>query len=45
MFKKRSRLLSGVLCAMLAAMLIVPAAAHGGHHRGVRQNAQTIVTA
>ena len=46
MFRMRGRLLAGALCAVLAAMLIVPAAAHGcrggrGHHR---QNVQTAVT-
>ena len=47
--KKKNRLLAGALCVMLAAMLIVPAAAHGchggrGHHSGYRQNVQTTVT-
>ncbi|MCI9170087.1 MAG: hypothetical protein HFF42_04030 [Lawsonibacter sp.] len=49
MFRKRSRLLAGALCVMLAAMLVVPAAAHGchggrGRHGGYRQNVQTAVT-
>lgn len=51
MFRMRSRLLAGLLCAVLAAALIVPASAHGchggrsrGHHGGYRQNVQTTVT-
>lgn len=49
MFKRKGRLLAGALCVMLAAMLIVPAAAHGchggrGHHGGYRQSVQTTVT-
>ena len=41
MFRMKGRLTAGVLCAMLAAMLVVPVSAHGchggrrsGHHGG-----------
>ena len=50
MFKRKGRLLAGALCAALAALLIVPAAAHGchsagrGHHGGYRQAAQPVQT-
>lgn len=49
MFRMRNRLLAGAVCVMLAAMLIVPAAAHGchggrGRHGGYRQSVQTTVT-
>lgn len=46
--KKWDRLAAGLLCAILAALLIVPAAAHGchggrgrGHHGGCGRNVQT----
>lgn len=44
-----NRLAAGLLCAVLAAALIAPAAAHGchggrGHHGGYRQSVQTTVT-
>lgn len=49
MFRRKSRLLAGALCVMLAAVMVVPAAAHGchggrGHHSGYRQSVQTTVT-
>ena len=49
MFRMKGRLTAGVLCAMLAAMLVVPVSAHGchggrGHHSGYRQRVQTTVT-
>lgn len=49
MFRMRNRLLAGAVCVMLAAVLIVPAAAHGchggrGRHGGYRQSVQTTVT-
>lgn len=48
MFKRKGRLLAGALCAVMTALLIVPAAAHGchggrGHHGGYRQSAQAAV--
>lgn len=51
MFRMKGRLTAGVLCAMLAAMLVVPVSAHGchggrggGHHGGYARNVQTTVT-
>lgn len=49
MFRMRNRLLAGAVCVMLAAVLIVPAAAHGchggrGRHGGYRQSVRTTVT-
>lgn len=49
MFRMKGRLLAGVLCVMLAAVMIVPAGAQGchggrGHHGEYRQNVQTTVT-
>ena len=50
MFRMKGRLIAGVLCAMLAAMLVVPVSAHGchggrggGHHGGYARNVQTTV--
>lgn len=49
--KRMRRLAVGLLCALMTAMLIVPAAAHGchggrnrGHHSGYARNVQTTVT-
>ena len=49
MFQRKSRLLAAAMCAVLAAMLIVPVSAHGHHggwgrHSGYRQQVQTSVT-
>lgn len=46
MFKKKGRLAAGLLCAIMAAMLIVPVSAHGCHRRGGHhaRSAQTTVT-
>lgn len=41
MFQRKGRLFAAALCAVMAAMLIVPAAAHGhygGHHSGYCQS-------
>lgn len=41
MFQRKGRLFAAALCAMMAATLIVPAAAHGhrgGHHSGYCQS-------
>ena len=50
MFRMKGRLTAGVLCAMLAAMLVVPVSAHGchggrggGRHGGYARNVQTTV--
>ncbi|WP_251318482.1 hypothetical protein [Flintibacter muris] len=49
--KAKNRLAAGLLCAVLAAALIVPASAHGchgrrgrGYHGGCAQNVQTEIT-
>lgn len=50
MFHRKSRLLAAALCAMLAAVLIIPVSAHGCHgggrrgHHSQRQWVQTQVT-
>ena len=46
---KKGRLLAGVLCAVIAALMIVPAAAHGchrnsGHHGRYANQVQTTIT-
>ena len=47
--KRINRLAAGLICALMAAALVAPAAAHGchggrGHHGGAVRSVQTTVT-